>query len=117
MIRSNGKIVQSFTFDHVAGMDSTQEHVFQKVGKPITETCLAGYNGTVFAYGQTGSGKTYTMQGELDSETRRRRGLMPRIFGYLWSSIRRETMMGGEDGDGGSMVEYTVTATCLEIYQ
>ena len=52
-----------FTFDHVIGADGSQEDVFLQVGKPITDRCLAGYNGTIFAYGQTGSGKTYTLQG------------------------------------------------------
>ena len=32
-----------------------QDEVFQRVGKPITDTCLAGYNGTIFAYGQVHS--------------------------------------------------------------
>ena len=40
-----------------------QASVFRDVGRPITESCLAGYNGTVFAYGQTGSGKTHTILG------------------------------------------------------
>lgn len=55
-------VPQTFNFDHVADSSSAQEDVFQKVGKQITDTCLAGYNGTIFAYGQTGSGKTYTIQ-------------------------------------------------------
>ena len=54
---------KTFTFDHVGGLDSTQESVFQTVGKPISNACLAGYNGTIFAYGQTGSGKTFTLLG------------------------------------------------------
>ncbi len=29
----------------------------------VFDSCLDGYNGTIFAYGQTGSGKTYTMSG------------------------------------------------------
>lgn len=79
---------KTFTYDHVAGADSTQvwmlfeirtllqnhsrhpfcgmqEEVFQKVGRPITDACMTGYNATIFAYGQTGSGKTFTIQGEL----------------------------------------------------
>lgn len=54
---------KSFTFDHVGSMRSTQESIFQSVGKPITNACLSGYNGTIFAYGQTGSGKTFTLLG------------------------------------------------------
>ena len=42
---------KSFTFDHVGAMHSTQESIFQSVGKPITNACLSGYNSTIFAYG------------------------------------------------------------------
>jgi Tfp pilus assembly pilus retraction ATPase PilT len=31
-------------------------------------SCIDGYNGTIFAYGQTGSGKTHTIQGNIDYE-------------------------------------------------
>ena len=34
-------------------------------GEPIVDSCLAGYNSSIFAYGQTGSGKTHTMLGSL----------------------------------------------------
>ena len=34
-------------------------------GQPIVESCLAGYNASIFAYGQTGAGKTHTMVGQL----------------------------------------------------
>ncbi|OWK52445.1 Kinesin-like protein KIF15 [Lonchura striata] len=50
-----------FTFDYVANMETTQESVFSSVAKNIVESCMNGYNGTIFAYGQTGSGKTFTM--------------------------------------------------------
>ena len=53
-----------YNYDHVALEDSTQEEIFEKVGKPVAASCLLGYNGCIFAYGQTGSGKTFTMAGE-----------------------------------------------------
>jgi kinesin family protein 15 len=77
-------------------------------GKPITETCLSGYNGTIFAYGnipsffsiypsgQTGSGKTFTILGSenpIQSNTETvdsSRGLIPRILEYLFCLISRE---------------------------
>jgi hypothetical protein len=40
-----------FTFDYIGGEDCTQEEIFQKVGKPIVDQCLQGYNGSIFAYG------------------------------------------------------------------
>ena len=43
-------------------------NVYDKVGKGIVNSVVAGYNGTLFCYGQTSSGKTFTMTGteELD---------------------------------------------------
>jgi kinesin family protein 15 len=50
-----------FTFDYVADETIPQEDIFIRMAKPIADSCLQGYNGTIFAYGQTGSGKTYTI--------------------------------------------------------
>ncbi|XP_018426822.1 PREDICTED: kinesin-like protein KIF15-A, partial [Nanorana parkeri] len=81
-----------FTFDNVANMDATQESVFSCVAKNIIESCMNGYNGTIFAYGQTGSGKTFTMLGPSDSDnfTHNMRGVIPRSFEYLFFLINRE---------------------------
>ena len=54
---------KKYMFDYLGDNDSTQADIFNKVGKPIANKCLNGYNGTIFAYGQTGTGKTYTIQG------------------------------------------------------
>ena len=35
--------------------------IFQTIGRPLVESVMVGFNGTLFAYGQTGSGKTYTI--------------------------------------------------------
>jgi hypothetical protein len=51
--------MKTYTFDHVAGQSTTQDNMFDSCGKPIVESCLDGYNGTIFCYGQTGAGKTY----------------------------------------------------------
>nr|XP_057945952.1 kinesin-like protein KIF15-B isoform X2 [Doryrhamphus excisus] len=84
---------RTFTYDHVADMDTSQDSVFSSVAKSIVESCMNGYNGTIFAYGQTGSGKTYTMLGpsELDNFTDELRGVIPRSFEYLFFLINRET--------------------------
>lgn len=52
---------REFIFDYVAIPQVSQQDVFEKVARPITDSCLQGYNGTIFAYGQTGSGKTFTI--------------------------------------------------------
>ncbi|XP_038584818.1 kinesin-like protein KIF15-A [Micropterus salmoides] len=83
---------RTFTYDHVADMDISQDSVFSIVAKNIVESCMNGYNGTIFAYGQTGSGKTFTMLGpsELDNFTDELRGVIPRSFEYLFFLINRE---------------------------
>uniref|UniRef100_A0A8C7D704 Kinesin family member 15 n=1 Tax=Oncorhynchus kisutch TaxID=8019 RepID=A0A8C7D704_ONCKI len=83
---------RTFTYDHVADMDITQDSVFSSVAKNIVESCINGYNGTIFAYGQTGSGKTFTMLGpsDFDNFTDDQRGVIPRSFEYLFFLINRE---------------------------
>ncbi|XP_040287817.1 kinesin-like protein KIF15 [Bufo bufo] len=101
-----------FTFDHVANMDATQESVFSSVAKNIVESCMNGYNGTIFAYGQTGSGKTFTMLGPSDSDnfTHNLRGVIPRSFEYLFFLINREKEKAG---DGKS---FLCKCSFIEIY-
>ncbi|CAG10556.1 unnamed protein product, partial [Tetraodon nigroviridis] len=89
---------RTFTYDHVADMDTSQDAVFSSVAKNIVESCMNGYNGTIFAYGQTGSGKTFTMLGpsELDNFTDDLRGVIPRSFEYLFFLINREVERSGQ---------------------
>ncbi|XP_069571062.1 kinesin-like protein KIF15 [Brachyistius frenatus] len=89
---------RTFTYDHVADMDTSQDSVFSSVAKNIVESCMNGYNGTIFAYGQTGSGKTFTMLGpsELDNFTDELRGVIPRSFEYLFFLINREAEKSGQ---------------------
>jgi len=61
IVLDRGLDQKMFTFDYVAADEVTQEEVFSRVAKPIADSCLEGYNGTIFAYGQTGSGKTFTI--------------------------------------------------------
>lgn len=51
-----------FTFDQVFGEHSRQVELFEAAAKPIINSAMEGYNGTLFVYGQTGSGKTHTME-------------------------------------------------------
>ncbi|KAJ8041871.1 Kinesin-like protein KIF15 [Holothuria leucospilota] len=102
-----------FTFDHVAGPEITQEAVFTAVGKRTIESCVAGYNGTIFAYGQTGSGKTFTMLGPSekgDNFHHELRGVIPRSFEYIFSLVNREREKQGD------RFEFLCRCSFLEIY-
>ncbi|XP_064478247.1 kinesin-like protein KIF19 isoform X2 [Ornithodoros turicata] len=79
--RGSSKKVAShrYSFEWVFDERSTQEELYEKVGKPLVENVLQGYNGTVFAYGATGAGKTYTMVGNDKNP-----GMMVRVFDDLF---------------------------------
>jgi kinesin family protein 15 len=97
VVLSGGSEPKPFTFDYAADGSTTQDEMFQMIGKPFTDSCLAGYNGSIFAYGQTGSGKTFTMQGpELDvaESGSAQRGLIPRALEYLFDKIAQKTAGG-----------------------
>lgn len=60
---------KNFTFDTIAGPQHTQTDVFDNIARPLCDTCLLGYNSTLFAYGQSGSGKTFTIAGQSSSSS------------------------------------------------
>ncbi|OMJ83424.1 hypothetical protein SteCoe_15645 [Stentor coeruleus] len=107
---------RSFTYDYIASEEVTQEGIFDVIGKPIATSCIKGYNGTIFAYGQTGTGKTFTIQGmgyeeySLTSKPNYHlRGILPRCFEYIFSSIADETALNN--------TQYLIKCSYLEIYQ
>ncbi|XP_036387626.1 kinesin-like protein KIF3B [Megalops cyprinoides] len=93
-----------FTFDSVYDWDSRQVELYDETFRPLVDSVLLGFNGTIFAYGQTGTGKTYTMEGvRNDSE---RRGVIPNSFEHIFTHISRSQNQ-----------QYLVRASYLEIYQ
>ncbi|KAA8527878.1 hypothetical protein F0562_035253 [Nyssa sinensis] len=107
---------QTFTFDSVADTESTQLDIFQLVGAPLVENCLAGFNSSVFAYGQTGSGKTYTMWGPANALLEQnlssdQQGLTPRVFDWLFSRINEEQIKHAD-----KQLMYQCRCSFLEIY-
>ncbi|PKA57479.1 Kinesin-like protein KIN12B [Apostasia shenzhenica] len=107
---------QTFTFDSVADASSTQQDIFQLLGLPLVENCLAGLNSSIFAYGQTGSGKTYTMWGPPSSLTTdgslvQERGLTPRVFELLFSRINEEQAKNSD-----KHLSFQCRCSFLEIY-
>ena len=52
---------EPFHYDRIAAPNITQKEMFELAAKSIVDSCLEGYNGSIFAYGQTGAGKTFTI--------------------------------------------------------
>ncbi|XP_007567118.1 kinesin-like protein KIF3B [Poecilia formosa] len=93
-----------FTFDSVYGWNSKQRDIYDDAVRPLVESVLHGFNGTIFAYGQTGTGKTHTMQGV--SKDPEKRGVIPNSFEHVFTQISRSQNQ-----------KYLVRSSYLEIYQ
>uniref|UniRef100_A0A8D2ZF76 Kinesin-like protein n=1 Tax=Scophthalmus maximus TaxID=52904 RepID=A0A8D2ZF76_SCOMX len=93
-----------FTFDSVYDWNSKQIDLYDETFRPLVDSVLLGFNGTIFAYGQTGTGKTYTMEGVRNDPERR--GVIPNSFEHIFTHISRSQNQ-----------QYLVRASYLEIYQ
>lgn len=87
-------------------MENSEQHeLFDSIARPIADSCLQGYNGSIFAYGQTGSGKTFTIQGptmtingeetligasSTNNAMHDKRGIMQRSFEYMFDCMEQQ---------------------------
>lgn len=102
--KAAGTLNKTFTFDAVYDMFSKQNDLYSYSCKPLIDSVLLGFNGTIFAFGQTGTGKTYTMEGlPMDPE---KRGVIPNSFHHIFTNISRSQNQ-----------QYLVRVSYLEIYQ
>eukprot|EP00983_Pelagomonas_calceolata_P094748 1157921-Pelagomonas_calceolata.AAC.5 len=106
---------KTFTFDAAYDANCTQEQIYEQSAKPIVNSCMQGYNGTlldrglrgsvqqgtIFAYGQTGTGKSHTMTGQPGEQA----GIIPRSFAHIFEGV-----------EGSSDTQWMVRASFLEIY-
>ncbi|XP_010276242.1 PREDICTED: kinesin-like protein KIN-UB isoform X2 [Nelumbo nucifera] len=89
-LRKNNWDSDTYEFDEVLTEFASQKRVYEVVAKPVVESVLDGYNGTVMAYGQTGTGKTFTL-GRLGEEDTAYRGIMVRSMEDILANISPET--------------------------
>ncbi|PIN23782.1 Kinesin (SMY1 subfamily) [Handroanthus impetiginosus] len=89
-LRKNNWDSDTYEFDEVLTEFASQKRVYEVVAKPVVESVLDGYNGTVMAYGQTGTGKTYTL-GRLGDEDTSARGIMVRAMEDILANLSPET--------------------------
>lgn len=101
---SHGEPMKVFTFDTVFGHDCKQVDVYNEIARPIIDSVLGGYNGTIFAYGQTGTGKTFTMEGLR--AVAEMRGIIPNSFAHIFGAIAKA------EGE----TRFLVRVSYLEIY-
>ncbi|KAL4429074.1 hypothetical protein ABPG74_022160 [Tetrahymena malaccensis] len=94
-----------FTFDRIFGSDTTQQAIYEYSAKPVVQSVLEGYNGTVFAYGQTSSGKTHTMQGPSITD-QEQKGIVPRMVTTVFQHVNTSP----------SHIEFKIKLSIVEIY-
>lgn len=70
--------------DEICDENSSTHDLYEKVAKPIVQSTINGFNGTIFAYGQTSSGKTHTMMG-----TQSQPGITPLSIREMFAGIDR----------------------------
>ena len=97
--------VNKFEYDHVFNMESEQKEVYDIAARPIIDSVLEGFNGTIFAYGQTSSGKTHTMQGP-DIDDVELQGIIPRMVRTVFNRIHTAS----------ENMEFSVKVSMCEIY-
>ncbi|CAF1475411.1 unnamed protein product [Adineta steineri] len=101
--RNAGEDGHNFFFDAVYDWNSKQRDVYEQTARPLVDSVIEGFNGTIFAYGQTGTGKTFTMEG-VRSQVELR-GIIPSSFAHIFDSISHSTSK-----------QFLVRASYLEIY-
>lgn len=94
---------KTFTFDAVYDWNTEQLGLYDFTARPIVNSVIEGYNGTIFAYGQTGTGKTHTMEGAPTPELQ---GIIPNSFEHVFKSVDQSS----------NDKQWMVRASFLEIY-
>lgn len=103
-LKKNNWSSESYKFDEVFTESASQKRIYEVVAKPVVESVLSGYNGTVMAYGQTGTGKTYTV-GNLGKNDESERGIIVRAV----EDIIANTSLANESVDVSYLQLYMET--------
>lgn len=122
VVTPNGKAVETadgsycFEFSKAFPEETSQEVIYNYVGRPIIDAVLGGYNGTILAYGQTGSGKTFSMMGPSLTGSDGQQGIVPRAAQQVFDYV---SAVGACEGDGFPSLdtEFTLRCSFLEVYR
>ncbi|XP_045478661.1 kinesin-like protein KIF6 [Harmonia axyridis] len=91
-----------FRYHKIFDQLSSQKEIFEMVAKPVVNSVINGFNGTIFAYGQTGSGKTYSITG--CPKIYENRGIIPRCIEHIFEYLSKNPEA------------YSIQLSYLEIY-
>jgi len=100
---ANRSVRSNFVFDQVMSPLKEQADVFASSLQAVIKDVVEGAEVAILAYGHTGAGKTYTIEGDLDFDSRF--GLVPRAVQAVMQAMAL-----------GRYKDRRVRMTCLEIY-
>nr|XP_039270728.1 kinesin-like protein KIF1B isoform X1 [Styela clava] len=111
--RQPGDNPKSFNYDHSYwsfGKQSeenfsSQQKVYDDLGREMLQHAFNGYNVCIFAYGQTGAGKSYTMMGKQDGGDQA--GIIPQLCEELFCRV---------SGHEEQSLKFSVEVSYMEIY-
>ena len=97
-----------FAFDYIFHQESSQEHIFDCLIRPLVIKFVNGFYCTAIAYGQTGTGKTYSMGFGQNTKSMddKERGMIPRALQLSFQLLTTEK----------SDFENEVSVSYIEIY-
>eukprot|EP00756_Hemistasia_phaeocysticola_P062218 Hpha_TRINITY_DN5646_c0_g1::TRINITY_DN5646_c0_g1_i2::g.50731::m.50731/K10392/KIF1; kinesin family member 1 len=102
------------TEDADGGPHMTQAAVFERIGLPLVDQFMSGYDVCVIAYGQTGGGKTFTMLGEREGELV---GLLPRICNeFFQRASPPDTAAAAAPASPAPPCQWVMEMGVIEIY-
>eukprot|EP00742_Colponemidia_sp_Colp-10_P009947 GILJ01010886.1.p1 GENE.GILJ01010886.1~~GILJ01010886.1.p1 ORF type:complete len:919 (-),score=173.91 GILJ01010886.1:43-2625(-) len=105
VVASPSEQAREYSFDRVFGVDASQEEVYMEAGRPLLESALQGYHGTLLCYGQTGTGKTYTM------------GILTRVGGEQGAGIIPSTLQDlFQFVSQHPEFDWSIRLSCLQVY-
>eukprot|EP00743_Colponemidia_sp_Colp-15_P011470 GILK01012801.1.p1 GENE.GILK01012801.1~~GILK01012801.1.p1 ORF type:complete len:968 (+),score=214.11 GILK01012801.1:43-2904(+) len=105
VVASPSEQAREYSFDRVFGIDASQEEVYMEAGRPLLESALQGYHGTLLCYGQTGTGKTYTMGILTRVGSEHGGGIIPSTLQDLFQFVSQHPEF-----------DWSIRLSCLQVY-
>ncbi|OMJ71462.1 hypothetical protein SteCoe_30329 [Stentor coeruleus] len=58
----------NYVFHRIFSKETSQQDLFEEVGRPLVDNIMRGINGILLAYGASGAGKTHSLLGDHEQE-------------------------------------------------
>eukprot|EP01071_Lankesteria_metandrocarpae_P006304 Lankesteria_metandrocarpae@DN4310_c0_g1_i1.p1 len=102
------RMKKTYFFDRCYDENWGNDTIYNETARDIILDTLKGISGCYIAYGQTGCGKTHSIMGTAADP-----GILPRSLSDLFDVIKH----GEPDADDGTVTEYMLRISYLEIYK